>query len=98
ITNDFYERYYPYINQRDGTFKEEIQDWTSHLSLSAMGVDIADINNDGHNDIYVTEMLPESEQRVKTVMQFDGYNVFDLKQSKDFYQQYIQNTLQLSNG
>lgn len=98
ITNDFYERDYLYINQRDGTFTEEIKDWTSHLSLSAMGVDIADINNDGHNDIYVTEMLPESEQRVKTIMQFDGYNVFDLKVSKDFYQQYIQNTLQLSNG
>ena len=98
ISNDFYERDYLYINQGDGTFREEIKDWTSHLSLSAMGVDIADINNDGHNDIYVTEMLPEQEQRVKTVMQFDGYNVFDLKQSKDFFQQYIQNTLQLSNG
>jgi len=98
ISNDFYERDYLYINQGDGTFKEEIKDWTSRLSLSAMGVDIADINNDGHNDIYVTEMLPEEEQRVKTIMQFEGYNVFDLKQSKDFYQQYIQNTLQLSNG
>src|SRR5690606_36238385 len=67
ISNDFYERDYLYINQGDGTFKEEIKDWTSRLSLSAMGVDIADINNDGHNDIYVTEMLPEEEQRVKTI-------------------------------
>src|SRR5690606_17932281 len=98
ISNDFYERDYLYINQGDGTFREEIKDWTSHLSLSAMGVDVADINNDGYNDIYVTEMLPEEEQRVKSIMQFEGYNVFDLKQDKDFFQQYIQNTLQLSNG
>ncbi len=98
VSNDFYERDYLYINQKDGTFKEEIKDWTSHLSLSAMGVDIADINNDGHNDIFITDMLPEKEQRVKSVMEFEGYNIFNLKQDKDFGQQYIQNTLQLNNG
>jgi hypothetical protein len=98
ISNDFYERDYLYINQKDGTFTEEIKDYTSHLSLSAMGIDIADINNDGHNDIFITDMLPEEEERVKSVMEFEGYNVFKLKQSKDFSQQYIQNTLQLNNG
>lgn len=98
VSNDFYERDYLYINQKDGTFTEEIKEYTSHLSLSAMGIDIADINNDGHNDIFITDMLPEPDQRVKSVMEFEGYNVFELKQSKDFYQQYIQNTLQLNNG
>lgn len=98
VSNDFYERDYLYINQKDGTFKEQIKDWTSHLSLSAMGIDVADINNDGHNDIFITDMLPEKEHRVKSVMEFEGYTVFNLKQSKDFGQQYIQNTLQLNNG
>ena len=98
VSNDFYERDYLYINQKDGTFKEEIEQWTSHLSLSAMGIDMADINNDGYADIFITDMLPEGDQRVKSVMEFEGYNVFKLKQSKDFYQQYIQNTLQLNNG
>jgi len=98
VSNDFYERDYLYINQKDGTFKEGIKEWTSHMSLSAMGIDIADINNDGHNDIFITDMLPEEESRVKSVMEFEGYNVFNLKQSKDFGQQYIQNTLQLNNG
>lgn len=98
VSNDFYERDYLYINQGDGTFNEEIKQWTQHLSLSAMGIDIADINNDGYSEIFITDMLPEAEQRVKSVMEFEGYNVFELKQSKDFYQQYIQNTLQLNNG
>tara|TARA_R110000868_G_scaffold79850_4_gene227042 strand:- start:31203 stop:34565 length:3363 start_codon:yes stop_codon:yes gene_type:complete len=98
VSNDFYERDYLYINQKDGTFKEEIEQWTSHLSLSAMGIDMADINNDGFADIFITDMLPEGDQRVKSVMEFEGFNVFKLKQSKDFYQQYIQNTLQLNNG
>tara|TARA_R110002020_G_scaffold113688_1_gene261593 strand:+ start:91350 stop:94715 length:3366 start_codon:yes stop_codon:yes gene_type:complete len=98
ISNDFYERDYLYINNQDGTFTEEIEKWTSHLCLSAMGVDMADINNDGQADIYITDMLPEGDQRVKSIMDFEGYNVFKLKQGKDFYQQYTQNTLQLNNG
>ena len=98
VSNDFYESDYLYINRQDGTFSEEIKDYTQHLSLSAMGIDMADINNDGNADIFITDMLPEGDQRVKSVMEFEGYNVFKLKQSKDFYQQYIQNTLQLNNG
>ena len=98
VSNDFYERDYLYLNNQDGTFKEDIKNWTSHLCLSAMGVDMADINNDGNADIFITDMLPDGDQRVKSVMEFEGYNVFKLKQSKDFYQQYIQNTLQLNNG
>ena len=98
VSNDFYERDYLYINNQDGTFREEIKKWTNHLSLSAMGIDIEDINNDGLSDIFITDMLPEPDQRVKSVMEFEGYNIFKLKQSKDFHQQYIQNTLQLNNG
>ncbi|UOB18808.1 VCBS repeat-containing protein [Abyssalbus ytuae] len=98
VSNDFYERDYLYINNQNGTFTEDIKNWTSHLCLSAMGVDIADINNDGLNDIFITDMLPEKDERIKSVMEFEGYDVFKLKQSKDFYQQYIQNTLQLNNG
>lgn len=98
ISNDFFERDYLYINNQDGTFREEIKKWTSHLSLSAMGIDISDINNDGLQDIFITDMLPDGEERVKSVMEFDGYNVYKRKQRDDFYQQFIQNTLQLNNG
>lgn len=98
VSNDFFERDYLYINQKDGSFRESIKDYTSHLSLSAMGIDISDINNDGLQDIFITDMLPEDEERVKSVMEFDGYNVYKQKQRNDFYQQFIQNTLQINNG
>jgi enediyne biosynthesis protein E4 len=98
ISNDFYERDYLYINQKNGTFSEEIKNWTSHLCLSAMGVDIADINNDGLYDVFITDMMPDVEQRTKSIMEFENYDVFKLKQSRDFHQQYIQNTLQINNG
>jgi len=63
-----------------------------------MGVDIADINNDGLSDIFITDMMPEDQVRTKSVMEFENYDVFKLKQGRDFYQQYIQNTLQVNNG
>lgn len=97
VSNDFYERDYLYINQGDGTFKEDIKNWMEHLSLASMGADMADINNDGYPEIFVTEMLPESDHRRKTTILFENYNIYAEKVRRDFYHQYMQNTLQLNN-
>ena len=70
----------------------------SHLSLSSMGADMADINNDGNPEIFVTDMLPQEDERLKNTTDFERYDVYQLKKSKGFYNQYMQNTLQLNNG
>ncbi|HRO48333.1 VCBS repeat-containing protein [Agriterribacter sp.] len=98
VSNDFFEKDYLYINQKNGTFKESIEESTGHLSLASMGSDIADINNDGRPDIFTTEMLPENDYRLKTVTKFDDYDVFNAKVKGDFYYQYLQNALHLNNG
>jgi len=97
VSNDFYERDYLYINQGDGTFKEEIEQWVEHMSLASMGADMADINNDGWPEIFTTEMLPSEETRLKTTTQFEIYNFYQLKQQRGFYHQYMQNCLQLNS-
>ena len=97
ISNDFFEHDYLYINQKDGTFKEEIKTWTGHLSLSSMGADMADINNDGFPEIFVTEMLPQEEYRLKTTTLFENYSTYLLKLKRGFHYQYMHNTLQLHN-
>lgn len=97
ISNDFFERDYLYINQQDGTFSEEIRDWMQHISLSSMGADMADINNDGFPEIFVTDMLPDDEKRLRTTASFENYAVYELKLERDFYHQYMHNTLQLNN-
>lgn len=97
ISNDFYERDYLYINNKNGTFTEQIQNWTTHISQSSMGADMADINNDGLPDIFTTDMLPENDQRLKTTTNFDNYDLFTRKLNLDFYSQFMQNTLQLNN-
>ncbi|HSK13646.1 MAG TPA: FG-GAP and VCBS repeat-containing protein, partial [Phnomibacter sp.] len=42
ISNDFFEMDYLYINQGDGTFKNEVETRVQHTSLSSMGADIQD--------------------------------------------------------
>lgn len=97
ISNDFYERDYLYINQQNGTFSEELEQWTQHISMSSMGADFADVNNDGYPDIFVTDMLPGDEYRLKTTSSFENYDVQKLKRERGFYNQYMQNTLQINN-
>jgi hypothetical protein len=98
VSNDFFERDYLYINQKNGTFKEDIQEETGHLSLASMGSDIADINNDGNLDIFTTEMLPEGDKRLKQMTAFESFDVIKLKQHDGYFNQYMQNCLQLNNG
>lgn len=98
VSNDFFERDYLYINQQDGTFSEEIKNQMQHISLASMGADMADLNNDGHAEVFITEMLPKTDKRKKTISNFEHFNVFDLKLKRDFYYQYMHNTLQLNNG
>ena len=97
VSNDFFERDYLYINQKDGTFKEQLLQWMSHISHSSMGADMADINNDGYPEIFVTDMLPDDEYRLKTTSSFDNINLYHLKQKQGFYHQFMQNTLQLND-
>jgi hypothetical protein len=98
VSNDFYERDYLYINNHDGTFKEDIKSQIQHLSLSSMGADCADINNDGNLDIFVTDMLPGNDRRLKLTMANEGYDLYQLKLARDYHHQITQNTLQLNNG
>ena len=98
ISNDFYERDYLYINQRNGTFKEDIENEMPHISLSSMGADVADINNDGNADIFVTDMLPGNDVRLKTTSAFESYDLFEFKLKQDYWYQYMHNAFQLNNG
>ncbi|MCF0073541.1 VCBS repeat-containing protein [Dyadobacter sp. CY261] len=97
ICNDFYERDYLYINQKDGTFSEELEKRIKHTSLASMGADMADVNNDGYPELFTTDMLPRDEYRYKTTTSFENHYLFNLKKEKGFYNQYMQNSLQLNN-
>ncbi len=98
ISNDFFERDYLYINQKNGKFTETLEQQIGHTSLASMGADIVDFNNDGNTDIFTTDMLPGDEYRLKTTASFDNYDVYQYKRQQGFYEQIQQNALQINNG
>lgn len=98
VSNDFFERDYLYINNQDGTYNEELEDQIKSISAASMGADMADINNDGYAEIFVTDMLPEPDERIKTVTTFDNWDRHQYIKSSGYWNQFTRNTLQLNNG
>ena len=93
VANDSYEREYLYINQKNGSFIDELENWTEHNSFSSMGADIADINNDGYNDVFTTDMLPDDDYRLKTLGAFDNIDLYRTRLNSGFFHQYMKNCL-----
>jgi enediyne biosynthesis protein E4 len=96
VSNDFFEIDYLYINQKNGTFKESLREWIAHTSEASMGADLADINNDGRPEIFSTDMLPETDGRLKKTTTFNAYDTYQEKLKQDYYHQYTRNMLQLN--
>jgi hypothetical protein len=98
VSNDFFERDYLYVNRRDGTFEERIEGQMPTLSYSSMGLDVADIDNDGRLDVFVLDMLPEDETRLKTMTVFESWDEYQMRLKRGYHHQLTRNTLQLNNG
>jgi len=98
VSNDFFERDYLYINKRNGTFKEVLEDRIKSTSAASMGADLADLNNDGYPEVFVTDMLPDNNERIKTVTTFDSWDRFQYSLQNGYGHQFTRNTLQLNKG
>ena len=98
VSNDFHEDDYYYINQKNGTFSEEVKQHFNHLSRFSMGSDIADINNDGFQDLMTLDMYPEDEKVEKSSVGEDPLDIYLYKLQFGYFNQYSRNCLQLNMG
>lgn len=98
ITNDYLTNDLFYVNNQDGTFSNNISNYLKHMGHSAMGHDIADINNDGLPDIYSLDMLPEDNQRLKQMYAGSRFMNNSDNEKYGYDYQYKHNMLQLNNG
>jgi len=98
ISNDYNEEDYLYINQQDGTFKESLKEAMGHVSLSSMGNESGDFNNDLRPDIISLDMLPEDHYDYKMSIGPENYNKYNKLISYGFHYQTLRNMLQLNNG
>ena len=97
ISNDFFERDYLYINQQDGTFKEVLPEQMRSISGASMGADLADLDNDGFHDLFVTEMLPSNYNRLKSVTTFEDWNKYQYNVKNGYGHQFTRNMLHRNN-
>src|SRR6266498_3207801 len=98
VANDFFGSDNLYINNKNGTFKDEIRSYLKHTSENAMGVDIDDINNDGLADILSVDMNPEDNYRKKKNLNGNNYYLYQNMTYENVMLQYVRNTLQLNMG
>mgnify|MGYP001171783521 FL=1 len=98
ISNDFFEKDYLYVNNKDGTFSEESENFFQSLSLGSMGADSSDLDNDLLTDLIVTEMLPKSLKRKKTKAIYESWDKYSLANSRGYYHQFPRNVLQRNYG
>lgn len=99
MASDYYLPDALFINQGDGTFEDRIEDYTQQISYYGMGLDIADINNDALQDIFVLDMASTDHYRSKTLMASMNVQRFEyLTQTAGYHYQYMYNSLQLNEG
>jgi hypothetical protein len=98
VANDFFERDYLYLNRGDGTFAERLDRHAPVLSYFSMGMDAADVDNDGWPDVYTTDMLPEDEGRLKGTSAYESWDVYQTKVIHGYGHQLMRNMLQRNGG
>ena len=97
VSNDFFERDYIYLNNHDGTFRENLPEMMRSISAASMGADMADINNDHYPEIFATDMVPEHNDRLKTKTTFDNWEGYKSGVESGYHHQFTRNMLQLNN-
>jgi hypothetical protein len=96
VSNDFHEDDYYYLNNGNGTFTESVKQAFAHLSRFSMGNDIADVNNDGWQDIVTLDMYPEEEKIEKSSGGEDPLDIYLFKLQFGYHHQFSRNCLQIN--
>lgn len=98
VANDYYVPDMMLINQQGKGFVDEINARVDQMSFYGMGLDIADINNDGESDLFVLDMASGDHYRSKTLMRSMNVENFRLLVDRlELPYQYMFNSLQLAN-
>ena len=98
VASDYEEPDFMYLNNGDGTFSNLADEALRHMSNFSMGVDIADINNDGWQDIFTADMVAYDNARLKSNMSGMNPAKFWNLAENGYHYQYMFNALQLNNG
>lgn len=98
VANDFIQPDRLYINQKDGTFSDRLKDFMQHTTQHTMGIDLADMDNDGLFDLFAADMLTHTQYRRKTIVTTNNQNKYSALMQNNYFPPVVRNTLQHNNG
>ncbi len=96
VSNDFHEDDYYYINNKNGTFSEQLKSHFGKVSRYSMGNDVADINHDGFPDVITLDMMPEEEKFSKSTLSDNDIRYHKRRERLGYYPQFARNMLQIN--
>ncbi|MBL0742830.1 VCBS repeat-containing protein [Chryseolinea lacunae] len=97
-SNDYTEKDNLLLNDHGHFFNDAGDSLLTHMSQFSMGVDMADVNNDGHMDLVTLDMLPDNNKRQKEFYWPDRYDVYAAMVKSGRHHQNMRNMLHLNNG
>jgi hypothetical protein len=98
VANDFIQADRLYINNKNGTFTDKIEDYFRHTTQHTMGTDLTDYDNDGLVDLFAVDMLGEKNKRQKSFLATNTQSKYDAMVQSGYYEPVIRNVLQKNNG
>lgn len=97
VCNDFHSPDRIWMNNGRGGFRAIARLAVRQTSIFSMGLDVADVDRDGHDDVFVADMFSRSHAR-RQVQLMDRQPAVQMVGASDARPQYSRNTLLGSRG
>lgn len=98
VGNDFVQPDNLFINNKKGGFTDQLQQYLQHTSMSTMGSDVTDFDNDGRVDIMTVDMYPATNQRQKVLNNSNSLSRYLTFVKNGYMRPVTRNVLQRNNG
>ena len=98
VSNDFTEADNFFINNQHGGFDDRMNSYFRHCTMSSMGTDLSDFDNDGLVDVLSVDMLPMNNYRQKTLKTTNALSRYLMIVKNGYFEPVARNMLQRNNG
>ncbi len=98
VANDFVQPDRLYINNRNGTFTDQMDKYFQHCSQHTMGTDLTDFDNDGLIDVFAVDMLAANNYRRKSFLATNTLSKYTAIVQHGYFEPVVRNVLQHNNG
>ena len=95
---DFLQPDILYMNNKNGTFTDQLTKYFQHTARHTMGADLTDFDNDGHVDLLAVDMLPSDNKHRKTSATTPNLSLYLSTVQNGYSEQIARNVLQRNNG